>query len=283
MFRILQKSKYQLKKVAIFSGLFLGALWLVFFLVNMDIRKFSRESEQEKMIAQLNARDEIRKRLGSAEIGTLDFSEWSVLQGLFGDDIYDADPDGDGLSNYLEFVHLTDPRNPDTDSDGYSDSREVINGYDPDAPGEAQPLLEFSIKKIGVEAPMVWSKSENEEDMLRDLENGLSHFPKTASPGQNGNAVISGHSSNYVWAKGEYKHIFKNLNDLEKGDLITVKASQKNGRMILYRYKVGEKYVTTPDDERIFADSKVPTLTLSTCWPLGTTLKRVIIKAEMIR
>lgn len=51
----------------------------------------------------------------------------------------DADPDNDGLKNWEEELHKTDPRNPDTDEDGYVDGEEVASGYDPTvkAPGDA--------------------------------------------------------------------------------------------------------------------------------------------------
>ena len=128
---------------------------------------------------------------------------------------------------------------------------------------------------------MVWSKSENENDQLADLASGVAHFPQTASPGQNGNMIISGHSSNYVWAKGNYNYIFKNLNNLKPGDVVDVKTVQQNGKIITYHYKISEKFTTVANDARIFEDTDGPTLTLSTCWPLGTNLRRLIVKAEI--
>ncbi|MBI3671658.1 hypothetical protein HY249_02590 [Candidatus Azambacteria bacterium] len=52
-----------------------------------------------------------------------------------------ADPDGDGLKNWEEKIHNTDPKKYDTDGDGYSDGEEVISGYDPTkpAPNDALP------------------------------------------------------------------------------------------------------------------------------------------------
>ena len=51
----------------------------------------------------------------------------------------EADPDNDGLKNWEEKIHKTDPRNPDTDGDGYLDGEEAASGYDPTipAPGDA--------------------------------------------------------------------------------------------------------------------------------------------------
>lgn len=46
----------------------------------------------------------------------------------------DADPDNDGLKNWEEDTHRTDPRNPDTDGDGYLDGEETASGYDPTIP-----------------------------------------------------------------------------------------------------------------------------------------------------
>src|SRR6185295_4994485 len=75
-----------------------------------------------------------------------------------------------------------------------------------DIPGR----LEIPSLKINV--PIIWSKDTNSFD--KDLQSGVVHYPGTALPGQIGTTYISGHSSNYVWAKGSYNHVFTHLGDL---------------------------------------------------------------------
>lgn len=43
----------------------------------------------------------------------------------------EEDHDGDGLKDWEEKIHNTDPNNPDTDEDGYLDGEEVASGFDP--------------------------------------------------------------------------------------------------------------------------------------------------------
>ena len=279
------KIRKSLKKIVLSTILFLAIFITLFYILNFDL------NPNKKPIVSTNKTDsiavgntEIKKKLGSTTFSVENYDEWAKRSGLDStNNGLDADPDKEGLPNYLEYVYGTDPLNADTDGDKYTDRQEITNGYDPDAPGDAKPIVEIQISKINVSAPMVWSQSDLEANMLKDLENGVNHYAKTASPGQNGNAIISGHSSNYIWAKGEYNHIFKDLNNLEKGDVITIKTSQQNGRVIIYSYKVSDKFTAPANDERIFTAANEPILTLATCWPIGTNLERLIIKAELIK
>lgn len=219
-------------------------------------------------------------KLDKDQDGLLDF--WEEENGLSTKEANgDQDPDDDGLSNYLEFAHLTNPLNADTDGDEFTDAEEIQNGYDPTTPGDIRPKFSIHIDKIHVIAPIVWSKVDEEKALLKDLEEGVARLPETAIPGQNGNAVISGHSSNYVWAKGEYNYIFQNLNDLVIGDQIIIKATQENGKTVEYSYTIKSKSVVEPNDTLIFEKAETPTITLVTCWPLRTTWKRMVIKAEL--
>jgi len=219
-----------------------------------------------------------------SNVSYLNYEEWAGRFGLSGANLEkNADPDGDGLQNIQEFSHLTSPMNADTDGDGFRDLQEILNGYDPDASGDARPAVKIIVKKINVDAPVIWSASEEENELKKDLEKGVIHFPGSAAAGQIGNMVVSGHSSNYVWAEGDFNHVFEDLGKLENGDTATIKTIQRNGRVILYDYKVKEKFVVSPDDARIFEQSQDGTLTLSTCWPLGTAFRRLIVKAELVR
>lgn len=207
---------------------------------------------------------------------------WEIAVGLsVNENNRDQDPDGDGLSNFLEFAHLTNPFEKDSDQDGFNDAEEISNGYDPTIPGDVRPNFSLLIKKINIEAPIVWSKSLLEKDLLKDLENGVVRLPETGIPAQSGNTVISGHSSNYVWAKGEYNHIFKDLNNLAFGDEIILKVTEGSGRTFEHSFTVTAKEVVASDDSMIFKDTSSPTITLVTCWPLNTTWKRLVLKAEL--
>ncbi len=279
-----QKIKNSWINSILFSCFLLAIFFTLFYLSTLDFKSGNKNLSENITASEEDSDLELKKRLGSSAIAYLSYDGWSKKYSLgAGSEKYDGDPDKDGLPNFLEYVHKTDPQKADTDGDTYSDKSEIANGYDPSFPGDKKMEVEISIEKISVNAPMIWSKSENEKALLEDLKNGVIHYPGTASPGQNGNMVISGHSSNYIWVKGNYNYIFKDLNNLEVGDLISVKTVQNNGAAIVYQYEITGKYIDAPDDERIFEETSQPTLTLSTCWPLGTTFKRLVIKAAMVK
>ena len=268
----------------LFSCLLISIFSSLFFLVNLDLKPASKNQPISDSSVNFDLEGEIKKRLSGIDVSAESYSAWIVRLGLNASNSgLDQDPDKDDLVNYLEYVYGTNPLASDTDKDTYSDKSEIVHGYDPDAPGDSniKPRVEISIAKIKILAPMIWSKSEHEQDMLRELENGLGHYLKTSAPGQKGNMIVSGHSSNYLWAKGDYNHVFKDLDNLEKGDVITATTFQKNGKIIIYRYVVSEKFVTVPNDTRIFENSQNSILTLSTCWPIGTNFRRLIVKAQL--
>ncbi len=122
----------------------------------------------------------------------------------------------------------------------------------------------------------LWGKFEKEvQGYLRD---GVVHYPGTASPGQIGNAFFTGHSSYYPWDKGNFKDVFANLNKLNIGDEYIIFFQQKK-----YRYRVVEKKEVSPLEVGVLEQPENKKLsTLMTCWPLGTTFRRLIVVAEDI-
>lgn len=285
MKKFLDILKNHWKKITSAIFVFLAVFAILFWLVNLEWKSAPQKTFTTEKSFAGELGDEFKKRVGANDVYQLGYNEWAAYHRLVeSNKKYDDDPDGDELPNYLEYVHSTDPVNSDTDKDGFTDKQEIINGYDPDAPGDAKPSVEISVKKINAVVPMIWSESESEESLLEDLKNGVIHYPKTASPGQSGNMVISGHSSNYIWAKGNYNYIFKDLNNLAAGDVVDVKTIQQNGRAIVYHYKINSfKKIVAPDDPVIFENTPGSTLTLSTCWPLGTNFRRLIAKADLMK
>jgi len=135
------------------------------------------------------------------------------------------------------------------------------------------------IPKINVEIPVVYDQPSIEEDAIQSsLENGVVHYPTTSDPGQTGNAVIFGHSSNNLLNKGKYKFAFVLLNKLQIGDTFML---TKDGKR--YTYRIYKKEVVKPTDVGVLgATDKPSTATLITCDPPGTSLNRLVVIGEQI-
>lgn len=136
------------------------------------------------------------------------------------------------------------------------------------------------IPKINVEIPVVYDEPSIEEDAVQKaLERGVVHYATTSSPGERGNAVIFGHSSNNIFNSGDFKFAFVLLKRLEVGDTFML---HKDG--VRYVYRVFDKKIVSPDEVDILNSipGKSATATLVTCDPPGTTLKRLVVHGEQI-
>ncbi len=111
-----------------------------------------------------------------------------------------------------------------------------------------------------------------------DLTKSLIQYPQTALPGQLGNTVVFGHSVlPQFFSSKNYLTIFSTLYKLEQGDEIILRYDKST-----YKYVVEEMYEVKPTDLSVLEqhyDNK--TLTLITCSPPGTYLRRLIIKATI--
>jgi len=141
------------------------------------------------------------------------------------------------------------------------------------------PESKVIIPKINVDVPVVYDMTTNEEKAVQAaLENGVVHYPSTPVPGQNGNVVIVGHSSNNLLNRGKYKFAFVLLNKLQEGDTITMQYGGKR-----YVYKVYEKVIVKPSDVGVLGPTdKTASLSLITCDPPGTSINRLVVRAEQI-
>lgn len=111
-----------------------------------------------------------------------------------------------------------------------------------------------------------------------DLKKSLIQYPQTALPGQLGNTVIFGHSVlPQFYNPKNYLTIFSTLYKLKQGSILLIDYDNSQ-----YKYVVDEMYEVKPTDLSVLEqryDQKV--LTLITCSPPGTYLRRLIIKASL--
>lgn len=148
-----------------------------------------------------------------------------------------------------------------------------------DENGEVGSEPKLIIPKINVEVPVVYDEESIAEDAVqRALEDGVLHYPTTPEPGEIGNSVIFGHSSNNILNKGAYKFAFVLLSRLEPGDTFFI---HKDGQR--YTYKIYEKKVVSPEEVSVLGNAgKKASMTLITCDPPGTAINRLVVIGEQI-
>lgn len=114
---------------------------------------------------------------------------------------------------------------------------------------------------------------------MDELENGVIRYPGSAKPGEKGNSFIFGHSSNFPWMEGEYNDVFALLDKVVYDDEVIVYYGQEK-----YVYKIQRKEVIRPGDVSVLKNNTDDRseITLMTCWPIGTTLNRLILIGELV-
>lgn len=150
----------------------------------------------------------------------------------------------------------------------------------------APPDDRILIPRIGQNVPIIRVPTDKliqkdwaalEKQIQEALRYGVVHFPGTAMPGDNGNVVVTGHSSYFPWDPGRFKDVFALLHQVDIGDKVVVYHDQK-----AYTYQVYEKKVVMPDQVDVLTQKGDSRLTLITCTPVGTNLKRLVLLAKPI-
>ncbi|MEK9156313.1 MAG: sortase [Patescibacteria group bacterium] len=136
---------------------------------------------------------------------------------------------------------------------------------------------QLRVEAIDVTAPVTWRVENEEREIRQNLQNGLIHIRGTALPGENGNVFITGHSSDLPWSKGSYKTVFALLGRVVIGNRVRLMYDNKS-----YEYVVKEIKTVAPSEISVMESRGKPVLTLMTCTPVGTTLRRLIVVADQV-
>ncbi len=131
----------------------------------------------------------------------------------------------------------------------------------------------LTIPKLGIDNAVVEINSSS-----LDPDESLGHYKGSDLPGEVGNAFIYGHSAlKWFYNPANYKTIFSTLDELDIGDLFYINIADR-----ILKYKVESMEVLLPDQVNPLADVRPAflndsTVTLMTCVPPGTKLKRLLV------
>lgn len=174
------------------------------------------------------------------------------------------------------FGELLKKTNPDKIADG---------GFAKLLAGPKEQILipkdtDFSIliPKIGASSKVFPNVDpSNEGEFLSVLQNGIAHSQGTLFPGMKGNIYLFAHSTDNFWDVGRYNAVFYLLKDLTVGDDVVVYFENQR-----HNYVVKETKVVDPSEVSYITKSNTgkEVLILQTCWPPGTTWKRLLVFAE---
>lgn len=149
------------------------------------------------------------------------------------------------------------------------------------SPEEIQNTVEQAIKqdKDMILIPEAGIKAEIAEGDANILDKGLvwHRFPERGDPSKGGNTILTGHS--FVWGytpqQIKEQSIFYNLNEVKKGDEVTVVWDKKT-----YQYTVADIKEVKPNATDIESKTTDPILTIYTCTQGGAADGRVVVIAK---
>ena len=131
------------------------------------------------------------------------------------------------------------------------------------APEPIQEIGMIEIPKIGLRHKVMHGIT------LRNIDLGPSHWPGTALPGQNGNAVFAGH-------RVTHSHPFRHIDKLVNGDEVHFTI---NG--VRTTYVVTGHQIVKPNALWIVDQTSTPTATLFACHPPGSARERYVVRLAL--
>jgi len=141
------------------------------------------------------------------------------------------------------------------------------------------PLFSILIPKVGANEKVFPNVDpNNEKEFLPILYQGVAHAKGSVFPGMPGNIYLFAHSSDNFWDVGRYNAIFYLLKDVMPGDDIVLFFENRRHNYVV----TGSQIVEASDVSYLIKgqNQAKENLILQTCWPPGTTWKRLLVFAK---
>ena len=134
------------------------------------------------------------------------------------------------------------------------------------------------IPKISATAKIIPNVNPADEEAYRNaLKIGVAHAEGSKLPGGGGTIYLFAHSTNSLANVSRYNAVFYQLKDIEADDKIIIFFAGKK-----YIYQVTSKQIVAANDTQWLTSADEERLILQTCWPPGTSLKRLIVVARPV-
>ena len=151
----------------------------------------------------------------------------------------------------------------------------------PTANSEITPIdtqFSITIPKINANTKVIDNVDPfNSKSYQIALTKGVAHASTSDTPDQDGNVFIFAHSAGNWYQANQYNAVFYLLNKLESNDQIFLYYKDQK-----YTYSVSQvKTVNSNQTDYLNKNFGYHQLTLMTCWPPGTTFKRLLVTAQL--
>lgn len=154
---------------------------------------------------------------------------------------------------------------------------DILTGSKEQVLTAADPNFSILIPKIGASEKITPNvDASNPEEYLKALQTSVAHAKGSVFPGMNGTVYLFAHSTDNWWNVGRYNAVFYLLKDLAPGDQIVLFFEGKR-----FNYTVSKNWVGNASDVQYLQESQGTgqKLIMQTCWPPGTTWKRIFVEA----
>lgn len=163
---------------------------------------------------------------------------------------------------------------PSSNAPGFTD---ILAGNKEQIMTPIDPLFSILIPKLGIDEKVFPNVDpDNPQIYLPILQQGVAHAKGSVFPGTPGTTYLFAHSAENWWDIQHYNAIFYTLNNLTVGDEIDIFFDDKR-----YEYVVSEEVISDPEDVTLLTAQHTGNqqLVLQTCWPPGTSWKRLYVIA----
>ena len=142
---------------------------------------------------------------------------------------------------------------------------------------QAEEPIRIVAKDIGLDASITNPTNKDIATLDKALLSGAVRYPGTALLGEEGTALLFGHSSYLPVVQNKNYKIFNKVQELEEGAIISVYSGTRE-----YRYKVVRQELAKATADRIALEENGKFLKLVTCNTFGAKEDRFVVTAEFV-